>query len=254
MEKDRQAYPLKDKRVVITRAREQAGEFARLVRERGGIPVLFPTIAFVPLEPEDFDWSSLDSYHIIIFTSANGVDFFLKLLESHSLRFPEGASVVAIGPGTAKRLEEAGVKVSLLPDRFIAEGIVEALGDVRGRRILIPRAKVAREVLPRSLKSMGAHVDVLPVYETVVPSLKDAPLDQLRSSHVITFTSPSTVANFVKMLGKEAYTLCEDKVVASIGPVTTSKAIELGIEVDVTSEVHSVEGLLDALCQFLSQV
>ena len=173
--------------------------------------------------------------------------FFFDLLKEKDLTFPQGPLVAAIGPATAKKLQELGVKVSLVPERFVAEGLLESLKEVKGKNILIPRAKVARDILPSELKRMGANVKVLPVYETILnlPSLSQ--WDMLKGSDVITFTSPSTVENFLKITGEEGRKLCERRVVASIGPVTTEKAVSLGIKVDVTASKHSVNGLIESL-------
>ena len=251
MAQDRQAYPLEGKRIVITRAKEQAGEFVKLLEGERAVPVLFPTIAFRPVKPQDRRWEAkLGDYHWIIFTSANGVKFFVDLLNSVGLSFPERARVCVIGPGTLKVCKEYGIKVDLVPERFIAEGVVEALGDVSGKRVLIPRAKVAREVLPETLKARGAEVDVLVVYETILPKVDTRSLSELDGSDVITFTSPSTVENFFKILGEKAKEVCRGKVIASIGPVTTERAEALGLKVDITSRVHSIAGLVDSIKEF----
>ena len=247
MEKNRQIGPLAGKRVVITRAKEQAGSFAELLRAEGAVPVLFPTIAFAPVDPPEGWVKWLDRANMVIFTSSNGVKFFLGLLEKNGLSFPDRAKVVAIGPGTRRAAEKRGIRVDIVPERFIAEGILEVLGDVSGRHILIPRARVARELLPEELSRRGAAVYVLPVYETVVPEPDESSVEDLFRCHAITFTSPSTVENFVKILKRKALELCASKVVASIGPITTKRAEELGIRVDVTASEHSVEGLLEAL-------
>ncbi len=252
MVENRKANPLAGKRVVITRAREQAGGFARLLEAEGAIPVLFPTIAFRPLKPPEGWRYDPDRYHWLVFTSANGVRFFLELLPEGSRLLGKGTKVAVIGPGTREKALECGIRVDVVPEEFIAESVVEALGDVAGKRILIPRAKVAREVLPEELRRRGAEVEVLAVYETFPPQVDEEGLRRLEDSHIITFTSPSTVENFVKMLGEKAFSLCSDRVVASIGPVTTDRAKRLGIKVDVTSKEHSIPGLIDAIKRFLS--
>ena len=247
MEKDRKAYPLRGKRVIVTRALEQAGSLKRLLEERGASAVLFPTIAFraVPVPHQILE--KLEDYHWIIFTSANGVRFFMEELEKRKAPFPKHPKVAVIGPGTKKEAEERGIEVSLVPKRFIAEGLLEELRDVAGKRILIPRARVARSILPETLGKRGAFVDVVPVYETCLPSVSEGSLKDLELADAITFTSPSTVENFVRILGSKAFEICKRLVVASIGPVTTKRAEELGIDVDVTSEEHSLEGLVKSL-------
>ncbi len=253
MEKNRKTYPLKGKGIVVTREKNQAEEFVKLLLEEKACPILFPVIAFKPLE---VDWNSilpLSEYHWIIFTSVNGVKFFFEKLESADLSFPKTAKVAAIGPATAKKLQELGINISLMPDRFVAEGLLEKFGNVKGLNILIPRAKVARDMLPDELKKRGAKVDVLAVYETFLPQKSEEEIKALKHADVITFTSPSTVVNFLKLTGNYGYKLCKEKVVASIGPVTTDKANELGIEVHITASEYSIPGLIKALKKYFQK-
>ncbi len=246
MEKDRKTHPLSGLRIVITREISQAKDFARLLEREKAMPVFFPVIAFKRLKV-DLSSLKLEDFHWIIFTSVNGVIFFFDLLKEKGLTFPQRPLVAAIGPATAKRLQELGVKVSLVPERFVAEGLLEYLRDVKGKNILIPRAKVARDILPLELKRRGANVKVLPIYETVLNYPSSSQWDMLKSSDVITFTSPSTVENFLRITGEEGRKLCENMVVASIGPITTEKAVSSGIRVDVTASKHSINGLIESL-------
>ncbi len=252
MEKDRKTHPLKGKKVVITRALEQSQQLKELLEQREAICILFPTIAFRKLKIPEEILPKLNEYNWIIFTSANGVRFFCEELEKRKIPFPEKPRVAVIGPGTLREAQRRGITVSLVPERFIAEGILEALQDVKGKKILIPRAKVARNVLPDTLKKRGAQVDVLPVYETYLPQIDREKIKELEGAHIITFTSPSTVENFVKILKDDAIKLCNSKIVASIGPITTEKAVKMGVKVDITASEHSLEGLVRSIENFLS--
>src|ERR687893_511203 len=204
--------PLFGRRVVVTRARAQAGELSADLEKLGAEVHEFPTIEIGP--PEDFGpldaaIRDLDSFGLIAFTSVNGVEAFLKRLQHHGLdlrAFPRDAKVVAIGPATAERIERAGLRVDLIPEEYRAEALIEALRahPLAGERVLIPRAKVAREVLPEKLREAGAEVLVPPAYETV-PSAegKEGLARELGAGRIdcVTFTASSTVENFVGAFG-----------------------------------------------------
>ncbi len=247
---------LSGKVVVVTRSREQAGEMLDLLRRKGAKPLLFPTIEIV----EPLDWGPVDRalermeiYRWVVFTSANGVRFFSRRARARGKELRElleARDVCAIGPATARALEMEGVAPSLVPPRFVAEEVLEALKarGVRGERVLLPRAQVARDVLPRGLEEAGAQVDVVVVYRTVTPRVDPHARKAVLESHVITFTSPSTVKNFVEILGRVPWDLLlEGKVLASIGPVTSEAMRALGLRVDVEAEKYTVVGLIEAL-------
>ena len=252
--------PLFGKRIVVTRAREQASELSARLSELGAAVIEFPTIKPVILP---VDWGflrNLPSYDWVIFTSANGVHYFLEhLLEvGRDIRALGTAKLAAIGPATKEALETLGLHVDFVPTQFIAEKVLEEFpAQLAGSLILIPRAKQARDVLPEGLRERGAQVDVYHVYETL-PEVAGA--EQLRRRlvdgevDVVCFTSSSTVENFVDaMAGDEP--LSYDKVVfASIGPVTTETAEELGLRVQVTAQEHTIPGLVAALCRYFEEV
>ncbi len=251
--------PLFGRRVVVTRARAQAGELSGALERLGAEVLEFPTIEVRP--PDDFGpldaaIRELDTLDWLIFTSVNGVDAFVRRLDHHGLDLravPRDARVAAIGPATAERVEGAGLRVDVVPREFRAEALVEDLtaGELAGKRVLIPRARVAREVLPERLREAGAEVVVPPAYESV-PSeagkqdlarrLEDGGLD------CVTFTASSTVENFVGAFGEEeARRLLAGTRVACIGPITADTARGHGIRVDAEAREYTIPGLVEAV-------
>ena len=246
---------LQGKRVVITRSADQAQETARMVEKANGVPVLFSTIEIVPPEdwgPVDEAIRGLSDYQWVIFTSVNGVRFFARRMEELGVspaRLGEN-KLCAIGPATAKALRELGLKIELVPERFVAESVLDALkkqGELKGKKILLPRAEIARNTLPNGLRAAGADVDVVTVYRTVQANPSEESKDEVRQAEVITFTSPSTLMNFFGIMGDEAASLLSTKLVACIGPVTLAKAKELGVRVDVVPQEYTLEALLRAV-------
>jgi len=249
--------------VVITRPERQADDLARLLLEQGANPISFPTIA---IEPPD-DWGELDkalkqleSYHWLIFTSANGVRFFFERLrqKEKDIRDLKGRKICCIGPATARQIEEKDIKVDMVPDEFIAEGILKSFSalDVRGKRFLLPRAAKARDILPEGLKKMGAMVDVVKTYRTVNSGRKKEEfmtLLEARAVDVITFTSSSTVEKFVEIMGKD-FVVPPQVRVAYIGPVTASTAKKAGFQVDIEQKEYTMQGLVQALIDYNKQM
>lgn len=252
--------PLFGKRVVITRARSQASTLAQKVETLGGEPFEFPVIDIAePLDyaPMDEAISNIHSYNWIIFTSVNGVISFFKRLRflGKDIRELQGIRISAIGPKTREEIEKYGLFVDYVPDEYRAEAVIEGLGaqEVRGKRILLPRADIARKILPQELSRMGAQVNEVTAYRTVRGKgdvrLMEAMLVE-GTAHIITFTSSSTVRNFVDMLGREkAGRLLRDITVACIGPVTAETATQLGLHVDVLAEEYTIDGLMQAIVQ-----
>ena len=255
-----ETLPLFGKKILVTRAREQASDLSERLRVLGATPVEFPTIGILPPE----NWADVDHclqrmvlYDWIIFTSANGVKFLLDRLSAlgRDVRDLRGPRVCAIGPKTAEALEGLKIKVSFVPQEYRAEAIFEGLKKekLKGKNILIPRAKVARDVLPEELRKAGAAVDVVEVYQTVLPRENISEVrDFLRKGGIsaITFTSSSTVNNFVEMLGpQEARSLTAGIPVASIGPITAEKAKSLGIETTVMPAEYTIRGLVQSLAE-----
>jgi uroporphyrinogen III methyltransferase/synthase len=252
-----EALPLAGKRILITRAREQASSFAAVLEAAGAEVVEFPTITFTAPEswaPLDAAIGRLREYRWVIFTSANGVRFFWQRLQAagRDIRDLAGITVCAIGPATAAALHSLGIRADIVPTEFKAEALVEAIGtdDLRGSRVLLARAAESREVIPEELTRRGALVDVVPAYRTV----KDAPdTEGLRTMlrdgkiHAVTFTSSSTVKHFLDLVGEEAGELLKSVVVASIGPITAETAARHGIVSHVVPENYTIPALADAL-------
>ncbi len=248
--------PLFGKGIVITRPEKQAEGLARLLWAQGARVIHFPVIEIAPpadWKPLDDALERLQGYRWIIFTSANGVDFFFRRLRERrkDIRELKGIKIATIGPATEAAVEKLGIGVDLVPEDYISEGVVRAFAgqDLRGCRILLPRAVEARDVIPKGLGKMGANVDVVSAYRTVKagtdPSLlltlfKDGAVD------AITFTSPSTVVNFFKIIGED-FKLPSAVKVATIGPVTEAAARRAGLEVHIHQDKYTIEKLVEAI-------
>ena len=254
--------PLFGKRVVITRPRHQAGGMAKLVAALGGEPFLFPTIEIVP--PEDFTplddaIEGIAKYGWIIFTSINGVDAFfdrLKLLQK-DIRTLSGVHFCCIGPKTAAALQKFCLTVDYVPKEYKAEAMAEGLKNriQKGERVLLPRAALVPETLTKRLNEMGVAVDEVTAYRTTQPEtqvqLAQEFLAQKRVD-IITFTSSSTVTNFVDMVGiAELNEWLKNAMVACIGPITAKTAEDLGLPVHVVAKEYTIEGLIAAILDYL---
>ena len=237
--------PLRGRTVAVTRARAQTSELARRLRALGARVVQAPAIRIVPLPGEPLDPSA---YDLICVTSPNGAaELFARLGASRpprDARALAGARIAAIGPGTARALAEHGVIADIVPERFVAESLVQALADVPVRRALIARAREARSVLPDALRERGAEVDVLELYETVAETPSPQTLEEALRADYITFTSSSTVRFFRQAVGDGAGPAGR---IVSIGPVTSEALREHGLEADIEAERHDVDGLVAAL-------
>jgi len=256
--------PLFGHRVVVTRARAQAGELSSELERLGAVVYAFPTIEINP--PEDFGpldaaIRDLDSFGLIVFTSVNGVEAFLERLWHHGLDLravPRDAKVAAIGPATAERIRGAGLRVDVIPEEYRAEALIEALGtySLAGERVLIPRAKVAREILPEKLREAGAEVVVPPAYESLPSSEGKEELSlRLQTGEIdcVTFTASSTVENFVGAFGaEEAARLLAESRVACIGPITADTARKRGLRVDAEAKEYTIPGLIEAVTGLLA--
>lgn len=254
---------LRGKRVVVTRARAQAGRLRQELAARGAMVIELPTIEIRP----PASWAALDSairrleeFHYLLVTSARGAESLLARLQACGRQATDlkRLTVGAIGPATAEVLRRAGVRVDLVPRLYQAEGLIEALEseEVRGKAFLIPRAREARDVLPRALESRGARVEVVVAYETVAPDVDAAEVRKLLSPRpdAITFTSPSTVRNLASMLGEEGMRRALASVaIASIGPITSRAVRDLGLEVSAEASPSTVPALIEALAQYFDQ-
>ncbi len=243
--------PLHGRRVVVTRARAQASGLAATLSALGAEVVELPAIRIEPrtdsAEVRDAV-ASISEYALVCLTSPNGVRLLFEALADggRDARALAGATVAAIGPGTAHALREQGIVADVVPERFVAEALVEALADVEveGRRVLVARAAEARDVLPDALRERGAEVDVVALYETVREEPSAEAVEAARAAHYVTFTSSSTVTNLTAALGD---LFPPSARVVSIGPITSEAVRAAGLEVDVEAERHDVDGLLDAL-------
>jgi uroporphyrinogen III methyltransferase/synthase len=242
--------PLHGRVVAVTRARAQASGLAGRLAELGAEVVEAPAIR---IEPRLGDSevaeavSRIREYALVCFTSPNGVALLFEALTAagHDARALAGATVAAIGPGTARELERRGISADVVPSRSVAEALVEALLEVpvEGRAVLVARAAEARDVLPDALSERGARVNDVPLYDTVAEPLGDELLDRLGRVTHVTFTSSSTVRFFTESGGR----LPDAARIVSIGPVTSATARELGLTVHVEAERHDIDGLVDAL-------
>jgi uroporphyrinogen III methyltransferase/synthase len=244
--------PLFGRRIVVTRAREQASALSTLLHTLGAEVIELPTIQIQPAAdyaPLDNAIANLRDYNWLIFTSANGVRFFLERLDRSNtdLRAIQGR-ICAIGPATREALERFHLKVDVTAEQYVAEGLLKSLEsrELKGARILIARAAVARDVLPTELSRRGAHVDVVEAYRTVVPSdLAERASSVLsRKPDWVTFTSSSTAQNLIDAVGSEAL---KNLPCASIGPITSATLRQNGIPVAVEASTYTIPGLVEAL-------
>lgn len=245
-----ESRPLFGKKVIVTRPRHQSSVLADRLREEGADALIVPTIEIV--DPLDGGAAlaaaitQLHAYDWVVLTSANGAARFCEQLRDG--RDLAGVKLAAIGPGTADVLAEHNLVADLIPDRFIAESLLEAfpLPQVDdNRRVLLARAEVAREVLPDGLREMGWRVDVVDAYRTIPVEPTEAERERVVGADVVTFTSSSTVENWVAAFGPETL----PKTVACIGPVTADTARRAGMRIDVIADVHTIDGLVDALVE-----
>ncbi len=256
--------PLLGKTVVVTRAREQAGESAALLQDLGAEVIQFPTIEIHPLA----DYSGVDAavdrlgdYDWVIFTSVNGVRLFWERLKAKGkdARALGGRLVAAIGPATAEALRAKGVEADLIPEKYVAEGVVEGLTArcgkaLAGMRLLLPRAAKARDVLPEALGKAGAVVDVLPVYETVpCAERRDEVLKRLQAGEIdcITFGSSSTVENLLGLIPAEELRQYPNLRLACIGPITAKTLREAGLTCHIQPKEYTIPALAAELVQKL---
>ena len=254
--------PLKDVRIVVGRARHQAGALSGELRMLGATVLEIPFIEIRQprsFKPLDSALKSLGGYDWLILTSVNGVDAMWERLRVLRLTKTDlkHLRIAAIGPATKSAIEQRGVNVDVVPKEYVAESVVRSLRRrVKGKRVLLVRAKVARDVIPRELRKSGAHVDVVEAYETIVPKssrerLQAALKTQKHRPHVITFTSSSTVRNFVALLGSRNANLKGIRL-ASIGPVTSSTLRELGLRADIATKEFTIPGLVGAILRSIA--
>lgn len=253
--------PLFGKRVLVTRTRAQASTMVKSLRDRGAKPIELPSIEIEALE----DYSNLDralkdlgAYDWVVFTSVNAVDSVFKRLDELGLdsRAFGSSEVCAIGPATSRGLRDHGIKADMVPESFVSESIIESFRSIgiEGKRVLLPRADIARNALNDGLAGLGATVDEVPVYHTRMPIGSADVVKSIFSDgvDVATFTSSSTVTNLIDMLNGDI-NLLSDVTIACIGPITAETARDRGLHVDIIAESYTVPGLIEALESHHSQ-
>jgi len=289
-------HPLKGVRVLVGRARHQAGALSAELRKLGAEVLEIPFIEIRKprsFRPLDSALKNLHTYDWLILTSVNGVEAMWARLEKvvrrstgpqspwksgpsepalskrsapkgprssgkSSRALVSGLHLAAIGPATKKAIEQRGIKVDVMPKEYVAESVVRSLkGKVNGKRVLLVRAKVARDVIPRELRKAGAHVDVVEAYETVVPEssrrrLHAALKDPKKRPNVVTFTSSSTVKNFVDLGARQKSGVLDGVRTASIGPVTSATLREFGLPVDIAAREFTIPGLVTAIVDVIT--
>lgn len=249
--------PLSGKRILVTRTRSQASVLAQKLEELGGEVYAFPTIKIIgPLNEEKINerFRHLSSYDWVIFTSVNGVQAFFERLKNlrQDVRTLSGIKTAAIGSATCKALEEKGIVPEYVPDQYQAEHLAAGLKERinQGERVLLPTADIARKVLEEELAGAGIVVDKIDLYRTITgEGNQDILLEWLENGEIdiVTFTSSSTVRNFVQILGKENLSLLKGVRVACIGPVTRTTAQELGLDVVIEARKYDIDGLIEAI-------
>jgi uroporphyrinogen III methyltransferase/synthase len=258
-----ESLPLTGKRIAITRAPEQASVLRAELAALGAQVIEIPTIeirAPDSWKPLDAAIRKLEEFDYLLVTSANGVRNFLARLAAsgRDVRALEGLTIAAIGPATAEEFARAGVKVDLLPKQYVAEGLLAALADrdLWRKAFLIPRAKVARDLVPRVLAERGARVVLVEAYQTVLPQISSQELTRLLTPpcDAITFTSSSTATNFAKLVGKDRLAeILRGVVIASIGPVTSATLRQLGLTVTLEARESTMAGLVRAMREHFSR-
>lgn len=268
MRSDATTRPLSGVRALVGRARRQASALSSGLRKLGATVTEIPFIEIRrprSYEPLDRALKNLSEYDWLILTSVNGVEAVwdrLSLLRINRKQLRH-LKIASIGPATRDSIEQRGIRVHVMPREYVAESVVASLQRrVKGKRVLLARAKVARDVIPRELRRLGATVDVVEAYETVVPETSRVRLQKLmrdpkRAPHVITFTSSSTARNFATLLGAKRWrvarvhtAMLEELCFASIGPITSATLRELGLRVDVEAREYTIPGLIRAIAQF----
>ena len=260
-----ESRPLFGKTIIVTRSRDQASEFSEQLIELGANVLEYPTINIT--SPDDFgpldrELDSLESTDWLIFTSVNGVDaFFNRIFElGRDVRDLKGVKICSIGPSTTERIKGFHVSIDCQPPKYVAESVVEALKKVeelKGKRFLMPRTDIARSYVPEELRKLGAEVSDIVAYKTVLATDGDnIVLDKLKDGEVdiVTFTSASTVKNFVKIIGEDNLSAFKDNVqFASIGPITNESAEEMDIEISIKAEEYTIPGLVQAIVNKVTQ-
>ena len=250
---------LAGKRVLVTRPPHQASTLSEKLRRLGAEPLEFPTIKIAPVEDTsllDDAIAHISSFDWVIFTSRNAVKPFWERLKAagKDCRSLAGSSIGVIGPKTASQLEEIGLIADFMPDTQVAEAIIEQIGKIESKKILLPRSHIARPALADGLRDNGAFVSDVPTYHTVANNPSEEAWHRLRASSVdiATFTSASSVHNFMSLFNREdADRLLQNTLVACIGPITAEAVREHGVPVSVVARDHTINGLVEAITELV---
>lgn len=255
-------FPLQNQRIVVTRSAEQADSLCEKLEALGATAIRFPVIQFAPLPAPELDdaLSQLEQYAWLLFTSGNAVRFFLERVAGGKLQVASDSSrithhaprIAAVGSATQMLLAANNIPVDFVPEQFTGEQLVWGLGDVAGQRILLPRAKIGRQEIVEMLRERGAVVDDIALYDTVTAVPTPEALAELeKGMDVITFTSPSSVRNFLKIMESRpqgfSKPLGSECKVAVIGPSTAAEAEKFGLTVDIMPNEYTIDGLVDAI-------
>jgi uroporphyrinogen-III synthase len=263
MRKPNEKHPLAGTRILVGRARHQAGSLSASLRSLGASVIEIPFIEIrkpQSYRPLDDALKNIRNYDWLILTSANGVEAMWERVRKLRItrRNLKHLQIAAIGPATKKAIVKHGLKVKMVPEEYVAESVVKGLRDkVKGKRVVLIRAKVARDLIPEELRAAGAEVDVVEAYETVVPEKSRARLRALmknakRRPHIVTFTSSSTVKNFADLLGQQkagsrGEGFFKGVQFASIGPVTSATLRELQMPAAIEAREFTMGGLIRAI-------
>lgn len=246
---------LQDKRVVVTRPKDQAQPFVDLLSKEGAISICIPVIATSTIaDPKRLDEAlrNLADYDWLVLTSVNGVQAVWERFEQLGVEsIPKNTQIACIGPKTEAELASKGIHADFVPSEYVAEAILPGLGELSGKRVLLTRADIARPDLPEAIRAGGGVADDITAYRTLPSQPDGKSLAALREGvDILTFTSPSTVENFVEVVrqaGLDPLNLPGSPITACIGPITANAAAKLGFEVDIVPDEYTIEGLMDAM-------
>ncbi|QOR65716.1 uroporphyrinogen-III synthase [Cytobacillus suaedae] len=254
--------PLHGKKILVTRGREQASDFSEKIRKAGGVPIEIPLLSFTypnRAETELFEEiKKASSFDWLVFTSKNGVDFFFNLFEKLPLQEQKLPRIAVVGSKTAEALATRGYRADIVPNEFVAEGLVDILKSYvqSNSRIMLARGNLSRKLLVHELESIGVEVNDLIVYNTVAnENMKEKLVSELPHIDVVTFTSSSTVTYFLKLIGNTADKLegIDKMVVACIGPIAKQTAIESGLRVQICPSRYTTDNLLEEIIHYYNQ-
>ncbi|MDP2995085.1 MAG: uroporphyrinogen-III synthase [Anaerolineales bacterium] len=249
-------------KILITRPRAQSADFGAALQMAGFEPVYFPVIEIRPVEDLtalDRALAKINCYDWVVFTSVNGVEVFFDHIVGANGRspLPDNLKIAAIGPKTAEALRERGIEPSFVPEEYVAEALLPGLGDLRGAWVLLPRAEIARKTLPEAIVAAGGVAHEIAVYHTLPAEADAEGLAELKAGvDVVTFTSPSTVHNFVQIVrqnGLDPFHLPAAPKIACIGPITERTAREEGFEVTIVAQEYTTEGLIQVINKLVNQ-